>query len=165
MSWVLHPLELEAVTILCGGNGSGKTTILNLMGERLGLRRGTVLNRSSYFSTTSFITRSRTYREPVCRWASTTWRSLSTGNGSGKTTILNLMGERLGLRRGTVFNRSSFFGDYLYEKDSARQRRKVQAHWPEGRQHGCYHADYFQPWSWRRLPSCAGATAAARPPF
>ena len=34
-------------------------------------------------------------------------------SGSGKTTILNLMGERLGLRRGTVFNRSSFFGDYL----------------------------------------------------
>ena len=42
-------LELEAVTILCGGNGSGKTTILNLMGERLGLRRGTVFNRSSFF--------------------------------------------------------------------------------------------------------------------
>ena len=42
-------LELEEVTILCGGNGSGKTTILNLMGERLGLRRGTVFNRSSFF--------------------------------------------------------------------------------------------------------------------
>ena len=42
-------LELEPVTILCGGNGSGKTTILNLMGEKLGLRRGTVFNRSSFF--------------------------------------------------------------------------------------------------------------------
>ena len=45
-------LELEPVTILCGGNGSGKTTILNLMGEKLGLRRGTVFNRSSFLATT-----------------------------------------------------------------------------------------------------------------
>lgn len=42
-------LELEPVTILCGGNGSGKTTILNLIGEKLSLRRGTVFNRSSFF--------------------------------------------------------------------------------------------------------------------
>ena len=42
-------LELEPVTILCGGNGSGKTTILNLIGEKLGLPRGTVFNRSSFF--------------------------------------------------------------------------------------------------------------------
>lgn len=35
------------------------------------------------------------------------------GNGSGKTTLLNLIGEKLELRRGAVFNRSSFYGDYL----------------------------------------------------
>lgn len=35
------------------------------------------------------------------------------GNGSGKTTLLNLIGEKLELRRGAVFNRSAFFGDYL----------------------------------------------------
>ena len=42
-------LELEPITILCGGNGSGKTTLLNLMGEKLGLKRGAVFNRSSFF--------------------------------------------------------------------------------------------------------------------
>ena len=35
------------------------------------------------------------------------------GNGSGKTTALNVMAERLSLSRGTLYNRSSFFGDYL----------------------------------------------------
>ncbi len=38
---------------------------------------------------------------------------LCGGNGSGKTTLLNLIGEKLELRRGAVFNRSAFFGDYL----------------------------------------------------
>ena len=42
-------LEFEPVTILCGGNGSGKTTILNLVGEKLGLHRGAVFNRSPFF--------------------------------------------------------------------------------------------------------------------
>ena len=45
----MPPLELEEITILCGGNGSGKTTILNLMGEKLGLGRKAVYNRSSFF--------------------------------------------------------------------------------------------------------------------
>jgi len=38
---------------------------------------------------------------------------LCGGNGSGKTTLLNMMGEKLGLQRSAVFNRSSFYGDYL----------------------------------------------------
>ncbi len=42
-------LRFEPVTILCGGNGSGKTTILNLIGEKLSLHRGAVFNRSAFF--------------------------------------------------------------------------------------------------------------------
>lgn len=38
---------------------------------------------------------------------------LCGGNGSGKTTLLNLLGEKLELQRGAVFNRSSFFSDYV----------------------------------------------------
>lgn len=42
-------LTFEPVTILCGGNGSGKTTILNLIAESLQLSRRTVFNCSSFW--------------------------------------------------------------------------------------------------------------------
>lgn len=45
----LPPLRFEPVTILCGGNGSGKSTILHVIAQALGLRRGTAYNRSSFF--------------------------------------------------------------------------------------------------------------------
>jgi Predicted ATPase len=35
------------------------------------------------------------------------------GNGSGKTTLLNVIAESLQLRRGTVYNKSHFFPDYV----------------------------------------------------
>ena len=45
----LFELEFEPVTILYGGNGSGKTTALNVIAEKLGLERDTLYNRSSFF--------------------------------------------------------------------------------------------------------------------
>ncbi len=42
-------LEFAPITILYGGNGSGKSTVLNVMAERLKLQRGTVYNRSEFF--------------------------------------------------------------------------------------------------------------------
>ena len=45
----LARLEFEPLTILYGGNGSGKTTALNVMAEKLGLRRDTLYNRSNFF--------------------------------------------------------------------------------------------------------------------
>jgi len=45
----LQHLDLEPVTILYGGNGSGKTTAINVMAEKLGLARDTRFNRSSFF--------------------------------------------------------------------------------------------------------------------
>ena len=45
----LHRLEFEPVTILYGGNGSGKSTALNVICEKLGLHRDTLYNRSSFY--------------------------------------------------------------------------------------------------------------------
>lgn len=41
--------QFSDVTILCGSNGSGKSTILNVIAETLQIRRGAVYNRSDFF--------------------------------------------------------------------------------------------------------------------
>lgn len=45
----LVSLSFEPVTILCGGNGSGKTTALNVIAEALSLERDSLYNRSNFF--------------------------------------------------------------------------------------------------------------------
>ena len=45
----LQRIEFEPVTILYGGNGSGKTTALNVIAQRVGVRRDTVYNRTGFF--------------------------------------------------------------------------------------------------------------------
>lgn len=44
-----HRIDFEPMTILYGGNGSGKTTALNVIGEKLGLHRDSLYNRSNFF--------------------------------------------------------------------------------------------------------------------
>ena len=41
--------SFEPITIFYGGNGSGKSTILNVIAERVGIAHSTVYNRSSFF--------------------------------------------------------------------------------------------------------------------
>ena len=45
----LPVFEFSDITIFCGNNGSGKSTILNVIAEKIGLERGTVYNRSDFF--------------------------------------------------------------------------------------------------------------------
>lgn len=42
-------LDFAPVTILYGGNGSGKSTVLNIIAEKLQLERDTLYNRSNFF--------------------------------------------------------------------------------------------------------------------
>lgn len=52
-------LEFGHITIFCGGNGSGKTSLLNLIGEKLGLQRESPFNRSSFWDDYLSLCRSR----------------------------------------------------------------------------------------------------------
>ena len=46
----IHTLNFdESITILYGGNGSGKTTALNVIAEKLNLKRDTLYNRTNFF--------------------------------------------------------------------------------------------------------------------
>ena len=45
----LDRLDFEPVTILYGGNGSGKSTALNIIAEKTGISRDTIFNKSNFF--------------------------------------------------------------------------------------------------------------------
>ncbi|NLK98828.1 MAG: AAA family ATPase [Epulopiscium sp.] len=45
----LERIDFEPVTILYGGNGSGKSTALNVIAEKTGISRDSIYNKSSFF--------------------------------------------------------------------------------------------------------------------
>jgi len=45
----LDRLDFDTVTILYGGNGSGKSTALNVIAEKTGIRRDSIYNKSNFF--------------------------------------------------------------------------------------------------------------------
>lgn len=46
----IRELELGPITILYGTNGSGKTTMLNIMAQRLGINRSVKINKSTFIN-------------------------------------------------------------------------------------------------------------------
>ena len=46
----LNRLDFEPITILYGGNGSGKTTVLNIIAEKLKMNRESMYNQSSFLA-------------------------------------------------------------------------------------------------------------------
>lgn len=45
----LTTLDFDPLTILYGGNGSGKSTVINVIGKRLGAKRNSMFNSGPYF--------------------------------------------------------------------------------------------------------------------
>jgi len=45
----LERIDFEPVTILYGGNGSGKSTALNVIAEKTGINRDSIYNRSNFY--------------------------------------------------------------------------------------------------------------------
>lgn len=46
----LQKIEFEPITIIHGGNGSGKSTALNVIAEKLGIHRDSVFNKSNFYA-------------------------------------------------------------------------------------------------------------------
>lgn len=44
-----HKIEFEPITILYGGNGSGKSTALNIIAEKTGAHRDSIFNKSNFY--------------------------------------------------------------------------------------------------------------------
>ncbi len=47
---LLERIDFDPVTILYGGNGSGKSTALNIIAEKLNVPRDSIYNKSNFFS-------------------------------------------------------------------------------------------------------------------
>lgn len=60
----LPEFEFEPVTVLCGSNGSGKSTMLNVIAEKLGLRHQTPVNSSPFFA--DYVNLCREKLHPKC---------------------------------------------------------------------------------------------------
>lgn len=114
------PLELEPVTILCGGNGSGKTTILNLMGEKLGLRRGTVFNRSSFFR--GYLEMCRAETAPTFREAKEHSRVITSDDVFDYLLDLRYLNENIDRRRRELLEE---YTDARYAKFQMRSMEDV----------------------------------------
>lgn len=110
----LTRLDFEPVTILYGGNGSGKTTTLNVIAEKLELERDTLYNRSNFFED---YTRLCSYEE-----------ELRIPKGSRIITsddvfdfMLNLRSVNEGINR----KREELFEDYLDAKYAHFQMKSM----------------------------------------
>ncbi len=132
LSRALPTLEMEPITILCGGNGSGKTTILNLMGEKLGLRRGTVFNRSAFFEDYMELCRAET--APRFRQARESSRVITSDDVFDYLLDLRYMNENIDRRRKELLKEytgaryASFQMRSMEDVDRLRQVVDAQRH-------------------------------------
>ena len=110
----LAELTFEPVTILCGGNGSGKTTALNVMGEKLGLKRDTLYNRSNFF-------------ERYIDLCSYDLKSRIPPNSRVITSddVFDYMLNLRGINQGVDLKREEIFEEYLENKHAPFQLKSL----------------------------------------
>ena len=110
----LRMLDFEPVTILYGGNGSGKTTALNVIGEALGLKRDTLYNRSNFFE------------EYIKRCSFETGELVPEGSRIiTSDDVFDFMLNLRSLNQGIDNRRESVFQEYLENKYDSFQMRSL----------------------------------------
>ncbi len=111
----LAVLDFEPVTVLYGGNGSGKTTALNVIAEKLGLERDTLYNRSAFFEE---------YTE-LCGYRS----DFGIPSGSRIITsddVFDFMLNVRSINEGIDRKREELFGEYMDAKYSDFRVRSLE---------------------------------------
>lgn len=111
----LRQLEFAPVTILYGGNGSGKTTALNVIAEKLHLQRDTLYNRTNFFEDYTRLCH-YTAERPIPK------HSCVITSDDVFDFILNLRS----LNEGIDQKREVLFEDYLDERHSRFQLRSLE---------------------------------------
>ena len=107
-------LEFEPITVLYGGNGSGKTTAVNVIAEKLGLSRDSRFNKSNFFGDYLDMCDYET-RDPV-------------PEGSCVITSDDVFDYMLNLRalnEGIDERREEIFQEYLEDKHASFQLRSL----------------------------------------
>lgn len=110
----LSRLDFEPVTILYGGNGSGKTTALNVMAETLGLPRDSRYNRSNFFEAYT--------RNCSFEWTEQPQDSRVITSDDVFDFMLNLRAINEGVDR----RREELFVEYLEAKHAKFQMRSLE---------------------------------------
>ncbi len=108
-------IDFKPITILYGGNGSGKSTALNVMAEKLKLGRVSVFNRSSFFE--DYLDLCQYRLEEAISTHSTVVTSDDVFDYALNVRHLNL---------GIDQKRTDMFGEYLDAKFSKFQMKSLE---------------------------------------
>lgn len=121
----LTMLDFEPVTILYGGNGSGKTTALNVIAEKLGLERDTLYNRSNFFEDYVRMCSYRTEEEERSL-KSESKKKMPTGSRIiTSDDVFDFMLNLRSINDGINLKRDELFEDYLDAKYSHFQMHSL----------------------------------------
>lgn len=108
-------LDFEPITILYGGNGSGKTTVLNIIAEKLELERDSLFNKSNFFTDYLWYCESELER-PVPSHS----RIITSDDVFDYILNVRTLNEGIDLKREELFE------DYLDAKYSQFQMRSLE---------------------------------------
>lgn len=111
----LRALEFEPITILYGGNGSGKTTAINVIAEKLSLKRDARFNKSCFFGDYLKLCAYET-REAI----PATSRIVTSDD------VFDFMLNLRALNEGVDERREELFEEYLQDKYARFQLRSME---------------------------------------